>query len=547
MKLPIYQIVIDESDDEIGLDLVSIVQNPAIEVMGVKLSKQMNLELLQGNVNSSNVDSYKYNTNNGELVLTFNDGSRYRYKGVDFNEYENIVLGDATCETDGENEFGSWFVGKSPSVGAAVWEYLIRKNVRYERLGAQFQFAIQKDKKKIIGPALIPDIDIYRRDPDGFEYMIRFSKDTIEKLVEKFNKNGTNRRINFNHTNQMVDAFINASWIKEGDNDKSTGYPVFKDLPIGTWFIEVKVEDDKFWETKVKEEGFYSFSIEGILGLEKVEMKKAEYISINDYIDSMSQEEFFEIYTELKKKRPVRFLQTYSDYPEVVKNNAKRALNWVEKNGWGSCGTAVGKARANQLAKGENISRDTISRMASFARHLQYDNKELGDGCAKLMILAWGGREGIEWAQRKLKEIDTKMAEVGERGAIVPSKKAPKSDTPNPKPEGEGTAKGDASTSRGAKVSERVEKILKDKSDDFNERYKEKLGYGVNVGMLKSVYQRGVGAFNVSHSPRVQSAEQWALARVNAFLYIVKNGRPENSKYVNDNDLLPKEHPKYSK
>jgi hypothetical protein len=302
MKLPIYQIVIDESDDEIGLDLVSIVQNPAIEVMGVKLSKQMNLELLQGNVDSSNVDSYKYNTNNGELILTFNDGSRYRYKGVDFNDYENIVLGDATCETDGENEFGSWFVGKSPSVGAAVWEYLIRENVRYERLGAQFQFAIQKDKKKIIGPALIPDIDIYRRDPDGFEYMIRFSKDTIEKLVEKFNKNGTNRRINFNHTNQMVDAFINASWIKEGDNDKSTGYPVFKDLPIGTWFIEVKVEDDKFWETKVKEEGFYSFSIEGILGLEKVEMKKAEYISINDYIDSMSEEDFFEVYTDLIKK-----------------------------------------------------------------------------------------------------------------------------------------------------------------------------------------------------------------------------------------------------
>jgi hypothetical protein len=390
-------------------------------------------------------------------------------------------------------------------------------------------------------------MDIYRRDPDGFEYFIRFSKETIEKLVEKFNKNGSNRRINFNHTNQMVDAFINASWIKEGENDKSTGYPVFKDLPVGTWFIEVKVEDDKFWNTKVKEEGFYSFSIEGILGLEKVEMKKVEYISINDYIDSMSEEDFFEVYTDLIKKKPVRFLQTYNDYPEVVKNNAKRALNWVEKNGWGSCGTAVGKARANQLAKGENISRDTISRMASFARHLQYDNKELGDGCAKLMILAWGGREGIEWAQRKLKEIDTKMAEVGERGAIVPSKKAPKSDTPNPKPEGEGTAKGDASTSRGAKVSERVEKILKDKSDDFNERYKEKLGYGVNVGMLKSVYQRGVGAFNVSHSPRVQSAEQWALARVNAFLYIVKNGRPENSKYVNDNDLLPKEHPKYSK
>ena len=65
--------------------------------------------------------------------------------------------------------------------------------------------------------------------------------------------------------------------------------------------------------------------------------------------------------------------------------------------------------------------------------------------------------------------------------------------------------------------------------------------------MLKSVYQRGVGAFNVSHSPLVKSAEQWALARVNAFIYIVKNGRPENKKYVDDNDLLPAKHPKSSK
>ncbi len=59
-------------------------------------------------------------------------------------------------------------------------------------------------------------------------------------------------------------------------------------------------------------------------------------------------------------------LKSYSDYPQAAKNNAKRALKWVEENGWGSCGEATGKKRANQLAKGEPISRDTIARMASF-------------------------------------------------------------------------------------------------------------------------------------------------------------------------------------
>lgn len=144
----------------------------------------------------------------------------------------------------------------------------------------------------------------------------------------------------------------------------------------------------------------------------------------------------------------------------------------------------------------------------------------------------------------ELGSIGQQFAEIGERGAIKASPKAPKSGTPNPEPKGEGTAKGDASTTRGAVVTERVEKILKDKSTDFNERYKENLGYGVDVGMLKTVYQRGIGAYNVSHSPEVKSSEQWALARVNAFLYLVRTGRPENKKYVGDNDLLPTDHPK---
>jgi len=135
-------------------------------------------------------------------------------------------------------------------------------------------------------------------------------------------------------------------------------------------------------------------------------------------------------------------------------------------------------------------------------------------------------------------------AEIGERGGIKKSDKAPKSDTPNPNPKGEGTAKGSASTTRGAEVTKEVEDSLRKKVDAFNERYKDKLGYGVNIGMLKSVYQRGIGAYNVSHSPAVKSAGQWAMARTNAFLYLVRNGRPENKKYVGDNDLLPKGHPK---
>jgi len=103
--------------------------------------------------------------------------------------------------------------------------------------------------------------------------------------------------------------------------------------------------------------------------------------------------------------------ETYNDYPKAASENAQIALDYAEKNGWGSCGTPVGKRRASQLSKGENISEETIARMAAFERHRQHSDRKLGDGCGRLMWLAWGGDEGIEWASRKLDSIREDMIE----------------------------------------------------------------------------------------------------------------------------------------
>ena len=101
-------------------------------------------------------------------------------------------------------------------------------------------------------------------------------------------------------------------------------------------------------------------------------------------------------------------LESYTDYPQSATNNAKRALEWVDKHGWGTCGEATGKARANQLANREPISRDTIARMASFKRHQQHKDVPYSEGCGGLMWDAWGGTSGIEWAINKLNRIEMK-------------------------------------------------------------------------------------------------------------------------------------------
>lgn len=97
--------------------------------------------------------------------------------------------------------------------------------------------------------------------------------------------------------------------------------------------------------------------------------------------------------------------ETYSDYPKAASENAKRAIDLKEKYNL-DCGTQVGWIRASQLANGENLSRETIARMSGFERHRQNSKGDPKEDCGALMWLAWGGDEGIEWASRKLKQID---------------------------------------------------------------------------------------------------------------------------------------------
>ena len=100
---------------------------------------------------------------------------------------------------------------------------------------------------------------------------------------------------------------------------------------------------------------------------------------------------------------------TFKDYPKSASEAAKRALKWKEETGnTKGCGTLVGWARANQLAKGEPISVETVKRMAAFIRHQQNKSVPYNEGCGGIMWDAWGGDAGINWAIRKMESINNK-------------------------------------------------------------------------------------------------------------------------------------------
>jgi hypothetical protein len=308
-------------------------------------------------------------------------------------------------------------------------------------MNEEIKLSVQEDERIVIGAALVPDRLVYRVHPKtGVEYYIKFSREAIQKIVLRYFTQ--NKQINFNleHNKENdVQGVIMESWIvKDPTYDQSALYG-FKNLTIGTWMVAVKVEDKEFWDSYVKTGKTRGFSIEGSFAQQLVEAMSNQELVVEPRADESKDEfisrcigieveagmdpdqavavcnskwdEQLSEYTltaeeaELLIKQVLMARNVWRNYPKVIKENAQRALDWAEENGWGSCGTPVGKKRANDLASGRPLSEETLARMASFARHLQYDNKKLGDGCAKLMILAWGGREGIEWAQRELNRV----------------------------------------------------------------------------------------------------------------------------------------------
>ena len=125
----------------------------------------------------------------------------------------------------------------------------------------------------------------------------------------------------------------------------------------------------------------------------------------------------------------------------------------------------------------------------------------------------------------------------------APPKDQIKGSKKNPK----GSAGGDSDEP--IKFSKQTEKSIQNRVDKHNEEVEER-GLSswrrLRVATAKKVVRRGFGAFSTSHRPNMNRV-QWGLARLKAYSYLLLNDKPRNAKYITDNDLLPKEHPKSEK
>ena len=255
---------------------------------------------------------------------------------------------------------------------------------------------VDTDKRILMGAALIPNKNIYRQDSEEEEgYYIYFSEETVKKASELFLIEGNQNKSTLEHQAELSGLSVVESWIVEDEvHDKSRKYGL--EMPVGTWMVSMKVNNEDVWQDYVKTGAVKGFSIEGYFS-------EAVSLSVSEEVE----------------------LKSFSDYPDSVKNNAKRALEWAEENGWGSCGTGVGKQRANQLANGEAISMSTIKRMYSYlSRHAPDldSSKSYEDGCGKLMYDAWGGKSALSWAKTRISREENMSDLTEEEAQFVLSK-----------------------------------------------------------------------------------------------------------------------------
>jgi len=283
----------------------------------------------------------------------------------------------------------------------------------------EFKLAeVDKEKRILMGALLIPNKPIYRRNGED-EYYIYFSKDTVLKASQMYLMQGKQNNSTLEHQYELNGLSLVESWLVEDKvHDKSVKYGM--DLPLGTWVGAVKVNNDQIWNEFVKTGKVKGFSIEGYFA-DKMERPKDK--TLGDYMtDEQKQNELAKIEEAeaeyllsqvkaiIKNDKRVKggkkmILESYTDYPSGVKNNAKRGLELNEKVN-NKCATQVGKIRAQQLAQGKPISEETIKRMYSYlSRAEEYYDENDKEACGTISYLLWGGKAGKRWAESKLKEL----------------------------------------------------------------------------------------------------------------------------------------------
>jgi len=266
--------------------------------------------------------------------------------------------------------------------------------------------AVDNEQQMLIGPILVPDKKILRVDGEGQPYHVFFTKDTVKKLAQNYLQKKYVSNATLEHDKKIKGVDLVESWIKDGQLDKSNNYGL--NLPQGSWVGIFKISDKKLWNDYVKTGKVKGFSIEGLFSHKLIKASMMDDLLMDKEITQLSEQEAAKVLNKIKD-----MFESYSDYGSGISNNAQKGIDLNLKNN-NKCATPVGKVRAQQLAKGEPISVETIKRMYSYLSRAEtyYDETDM-NACGTISYLLWGGKAALSWSRNKLRELGLVELEVG--------------------------------------------------------------------------------------------------------------------------------------
>lgn len=262
---------------------------------------------------------------------------------------------------------------------------------------------VNAEKRILMGPALIPNKKIYRRDEES-EYYIFFSEDTVRKASQLFLSKGNQNNSTLEHEYQLKGMSVVESWIVEDEKkDKSALYEL--NVPKGTWMVAVKVNNDEVWNEFVKTGRVKGFSIEGYFSDNAERPKEAveEELCMDCFEELQAEYSLLEAVSALEEEVE---LESYGGYPDSASNNAKLGIERNKELG-NKCATQVGKVRAQQLARKEKFTVPTLKRIYGYlSRAEAYYDASKPDACGTISYLLWGGKSMKNWVESKLRGLD---------------------------------------------------------------------------------------------------------------------------------------------
>ena len=146
---------------------------------------------------------------------------------------------------------------------------------------------VDEEKRMLVSPALIPSKQIYRYDAaTDQDYYVFFSKDTVQKASELYLRNNNHHKATYEHSERVGGVLTVESWIIEDTKkDKSNLYGF--SLPVGTWMVKMKIENEDMWE-RIKSKELKGISIEGYF-VDKMQAMSETEIKEENILESLGK------------------------------------------------------------------------------------------------------------------------------------------------------------------------------------------------------------------------------------------------------------------